>query len=377
MGCPNGGTLAQIVDPEALYEAPASGTITSWRVTGTTGLKLRVFHEGPEAEWITAGSSAAATNGKGEANATSLPIRAGDVIGVGQPSGSDSEVGFRKVTPQTALVFSWGGLGEDVVAPPEPLEGLEEVLLVNADVVLAPVVSSLSPASGGTAGGTAVTITGKYLDGATGVTFGATPASTFGVDSPSQITAIAPVGAAGTVDVHVTGPGGLSGVGPADRYTYNAPPASTSSPTLSNPLPLAPVAKLAVSGFSQSAARWKRGGALPRMSSTPLGTTFSFTLNEPAAAGLAFTRRVAGRRVGGRCVAVTGRNAHKAKCTRAVAAGTLPLAAHAGLNKVRFQGRLTGVKSLPAGTYAVALTASDASGVRSSPQSLSFTIVAG
>ncbi len=391
MGCPGGTTYAQIVDPSAPYEAPGPGVITDWRVTGSTGLRLRVFHEAPEAEWITAGTSAPAANGKGEANATSLPIRKGDVIGIDQPSGHDSEIGFRQVAKDTALLYSWGpSLGEGVVTP-EPFEGggeFNEVILVNADIVLAPVVSSISPASGGTAGGTAVTITGKYMDGATGVTFGATPASSFGVNSPSQITAIAPASAAGPVDVHVTGPGGLSEVTAADRYTFNGP-ATTTSTGSTTPVtgagsgapqaPVTAVAKPAVSGFGQSSARWKRGRSLPHISSTsaPVGTTFSFTLNEPAAASLAFDQRVAGRRVGGRCVAVTGANASKPKCKRTIGAGSLPVAAHAGTNKVRFQGRLSSAKSLKPGTYTVVLTVRDAHGLQTPSQSLSFTIVPG
>jgi hypothetical protein len=60
-----------------------------------------------------------------------------------------------------------------------------------------------------------------------------------------------------------------------------------------------------------------------------------------------------------------------------VSAGALALAAHAGSNKVRFQGRLSSAKSLKPGTYGVALAARDSHGLQSLPQSLSFTIVPG
>ncbi|WP_039825302.1 IPT/TIG domain-containing protein, partial [Nocardia testacea] len=80
-----------------------------------------------------------------------------------------------------------------------------------------PTLSTVSPASGTAAGGTTVTITGTALTGATTVSFGATPATSFVVDSDTQITAIAPSGAAGTILVTVTTPGGTSnGV----SYTY-------------------------------------------------------------------------------------------------------------------------------------------------------------
>ncbi|GGQ59559.1 DUF7927 domain-containing protein [Kitasatospora griseola] len=89
----------------------------------------------------------------------------------------------------------------------------------------APTVAGLEPGHGPLAGGTAVTITGAHFTGATGVSFGATPATAFSVDSDSRITATVPAGAApGPVAVAVTTPGGTSATG---RYTYDAPPVGT------------------------------------------------------------------------------------------------------------------------------------------------------
>ncbi|WP_414631901.1 IPT/TIG domain-containing protein, partial [Brevundimonas sp. UBA4553] len=53
------------------------------------------------------------------------------------------------------------------------------------------------------AGGTSVIISGTNFSGATAVTFGATAASGFTVNSATQITATAPAGT-GTVDIRVT-----------------------------------------------------------------------------------------------------------------------------------------------------------------------------
>ncbi|WP_084481540.1 IPT/TIG domain-containing protein [Nocardia grenadensis] len=88
-----------------------------------------------------------------------------------------------------------------------------------------PTITSLSPTSGPTTGGTSVTITGAGYNGPTTVRFGAT-ATTLTLDSPTRITAIAPGGPAGTAavggsvgtaQVTVTGPGGTSnGLG----YSY-------------------------------------------------------------------------------------------------------------------------------------------------------------
>jgi len=92
---------------------------------------------------------------------------------------------------------------------------------VNATPV--PVIGSLSPATGGTAGGTLVVISGAYftgVTGATGVKFGATNATSYTVVSDSKIAAIAPAGSAGTVRVTVTSPNGASADTVADDYTY-------------------------------------------------------------------------------------------------------------------------------------------------------------
>ena len=86
-----------------------------------------------------------------------------------------------------------------------------------------PAVSSLSPAGGDPAGGTKVTISGTDFTSASAVSFGATPAAAFTVNSDTQITAFTPAAAAGTVDVRVTTPAGQSLVGAADRFTFATP----------------------------------------------------------------------------------------------------------------------------------------------------------
>jgi hypothetical protein len=85
-----------------------------------------------------------------------------------------------------------------------------------------PSVSAVAPAAGPVSGGAAVTITGSGLGGASGVSFGSTAATTFKVVSSTQISAVAPAHAAGTVDVRVTTSGGASSSGSGDRFTYVA-----------------------------------------------------------------------------------------------------------------------------------------------------------
>jgi hypothetical protein len=82
-----------------------------------------------------------------------------------------------------------------------------------------PTVTSVGPDTGSSCGGTTVTVSGTNLTGAGRVSFDDQPAD-FTVNSDSSITATAPGGADGTVDVTVSGPGGTSAITPVDEYTY-------------------------------------------------------------------------------------------------------------------------------------------------------------
>ncbi len=100
--------------------------------------------------------------------------------------------------------------------------------------ILPPMITLVAPSSGATTGGTSVVITGAGLTGATAVKFGATAATSFTVNSDSQITAISPAEAAGTVDIAVTTAIGASAVTSLDQFTYQA---ATSPPSVSGVSP--------------------------------------------------------------------------------------------------------------------------------------------
>lgn len=81
-------------------------------------------------------------------------------------------------------------------------------------------VTSISPNTGPTNGGTSVTILGTGFTGTTNVKFGTAPAS-FTVDSDTQITATSPsTSLAGAVHVTVTNSRGTSVTSTADLFTY-------------------------------------------------------------------------------------------------------------------------------------------------------------
>ena len=85
-----------------------------------------------------------------------------------------------------------------------------------------PTVTGISPTAGPLAGGTAVTITGTNLAGATAVKFGATAATTFLIgDTGTQIVFNSPAASAGPVDVTVVTAGGTSATSSADQFTYD------------------------------------------------------------------------------------------------------------------------------------------------------------
>ena len=132
-----------------------------------------------------------------------------------------------------------------------------------------------------------------------------------------------------------------------------------------------------VANPAQSNSTWSEGNKLATFSrkKTRIGTTFSFILNEQARVSFAFTQQVGGRKVKGKCVAQTKKNRHNPSCKRTVTRGTLSFTGHIGRNMVSFQGRISASKKLPLGRYKLVIIATNAAGQRSSPKSLSFTIV--
>lgn len=86
----------------------------------------------------------------------------------------------------------------------------------------APTVSTVSPNSGSTAGGTSVIIAGSGFANGASVLFGRNRATNVTVVDDTTITATTPAGTTGTVDVTVTNSDSQSGTAVA-AYTYTAP----------------------------------------------------------------------------------------------------------------------------------------------------------
>lgn len=155
---------------------------------------------------------------------------------------------------------------------------------------------------------------------------------------------------------------------PGGPTTPSAQPPSTTGPSQQPP---------SITAVHQSQSIWREGSALAHASAKktlPVGTTFSFSLNESATVTFQFSQSASGRKVRETCLAQTRKNKKDQSCTRTVLAGTLTFAAHWGENKVHFEGPISKHKKLKPGSYTLLVTAA-ASGNHSAPRTLHFTIV--
>ena len=151
---------------------------------------------------------------------------------------------------------------------------------------------------------------------------------------------------------------------------YGAVIATSSAVSVGYPAPT-------IGRLKQSHRRWREGSRLATLSRrrTPVGTTFSVTLDVPARLTLTFARLRSGRSSGHKCVTPTHRNRQHHSCTRAIRAGTLALPdGHSGLDRIGFQGRLSKPRRLASGRYRLTIVAADAGG-KSAAQTIEFTIV--
>jgi hypothetical protein len=217
------GTLTfanPVVGLGGVATSPVDGTIVRWHVTGATGgpFTLRVLRPAPGGYTAVGTSAGAVPSSLGtQTFPASLPIRAGDLIGLNTTNKTD-QVGA--ALAPGSLVAAWQpALPEGTTLGPTVTASGAEVTF-NAEVQPAPRITALSPASGSIAGGTTVTLGGSDFSGATAVSFGGVPAALFPVQSDSSLTAVVPkTTKPGAVAVTVTTLGGTSAAVP---FTYTA-----------------------------------------------------------------------------------------------------------------------------------------------------------
>jgi len=139
---------------------------------------------------------------------------------------SASNVSMSWSTDQPSITLTYTPATPPPPAPPHP-----------------PILASAAPSSGSTLGGTVVTLTGSYFAQQRVVYFGGIAAPRFSILGFSTIQVVSPpYPTAGTVDIRVSGPNGISATSTGDRFTYVAPaptpgPAPAPSPAPSPPTP--------------------------------------------------------------------------------------------------------------------------------------------
>lgn len=143
-----------------------------------------------------------------------------------------------------------------------------------------PTITTVSPSTGSTSGGTSVTIRGtNFFDGAHAISFGGTAATSYTVDSATQITAIAPAGTAGAVSIVIAGP--VGSFTKTAAFTYIAPtPPSTPTPVAASAGPVATLTSITPSTGPTS------GGTQVTITGSNLGSVNGVTFNGNAATSL-------------------------------------------------------------------------------------------
>jgi hypothetical protein len=187
----------------------------------------------------TDGQSATLTNGftfgapaptVSSVSPTSGPTSGGTAVTLtGQNFASGATVTFGGAAAASVVVMS----GTQITANTPPhAQGSVNAVITNTDGqngtltngftfgAPAPTVSSVSPTTGRTSGGTVVTLNGNNFVSGAGVTFGGTAATSVSVVSATQITAVAPAHKPGGVSITVTNPDGQRGT-LASGFTYH------------------------------------------------------------------------------------------------------------------------------------------------------------
>ncbi|MBU6317232.1 MAG: IPT/TIG domain-containing protein, partial [Acidobacteria bacterium] len=162
---------------------------------------------------------------------SSGPLAGGTVVTI---SGTDLTGATVTIGGTAATVTATTDTSVTAVTPASSSAGAKDVVVSSSSgtatlaggftYLAAPTISGVTPSSGPTAGGTAITISGTALSGAT-VTVGGVSASVSST-SATTATAITPAAASGARDVIVTTGGGSATL--TDGFTYVAAPSITS-----------------------------------------------------------------------------------------------------------------------------------------------------
>jgi IPT/TIG domain len=142
----------------------------------------------------------------------------------------------------------------------------------------APTVTSLSPSSGPTNGGTSVTVSGTGFTGATAVVFGGIPGKSVTVLSDTTLSVISPANSAGAHSVQVETPSGTSPKVAAAAFTYVGAPTVTGLSPSSGPQSGGTLVTVSGTGFTGASS--VLFGGYPGTNVTVVNDT-TITVNSP------------------------------------------------------------------------------------------------
>jgi hypothetical protein len=227
---------------------PSGGTVSGTpTASGAFSYAITATDSGSPAQTATqtvSGTISAATPEVSSVSPNSGPALGGTIVTVtgthftGATAvnfGSNAAIWFNVTSDTSILAKSPAGSGTvDITVTAQggtsATSGADQFTYQSAPT--APTVSAVSPNGGPPAGGISVAIIGANLTGTSAVKFGANAAAQFAVNSGTSITAIAPAGAVGTVDVTVTTANGTSALSAADHFAYASPRMTQQGPKL-------------------------------------------------------------------------------------------------------------------------------------------------
>ncbi|MGX1855387.1 IPT/TIG domain-containing protein [Streptomyces sp. NPDC055299] len=227
---PNPASFLLVSDTQITAGTPAGTgtvTVTVTAPTGTSTQNVLFTYTSVAAPVLTAlnptsgptsGGNAVILNGANLSGATSVKFGVTPAVVVSN-------------TASQVVVIAPAGVVSSVGVTVTTAGGTSNALVYSYVAAAVPVLTSLSPSSGPTAGGNTVTLSGANLSGATSVKFGVTPAVVVS-NTASQVVVIAPAGVVSSVGVTVTTAGGTSN---ALVYSYVA----AAVPVLTSLLPTA------------------------------------------------------------------------------------------------------------------------------------------
>ncbi|MDO9357338.1 MAG: hypothetical protein Q7T55_26810, partial [Solirubrobacteraceae bacterium] len=127
----------------------------------------------------------------------------------------------------------------------------------------------------------------------------------------------------------------------------------------------------------KTSATVTRGTTVPKLvTATSAKRTFAFTLGQPATVKLTLKRIVTGRKKAGKCVSGKATRTSQRCTIKQTVNGSATLNGLAGVNHVRFDGRLTKTRTLAVGSYELTVVATAPGLKASSASTLQFTLKA-